>query len=332
VTPRVVLAVLTAAIAAGGPLLAGDRLVHREAYLMGTRALLAASAPDPAAGHALLERALDILQDTEAELSTWRADSALSRLNRQPVGEPWQASPAICRLFTELYAWQRDTGAAFDPALGRLLDAWGIRDAGRVPSASELANAREGSGLMRIDFDRAACTLVRRAAVALDPGAFGKGEGLDRVAAALGTQTWLVDLGGQVSVGVGEGGDPWVVDIAHPHDRQRPVLQVVVRSGSLSTSGGSERDVYYDGVRVGHILDPRSGRPAPYAGSVVVWHERGLVADILSTAMFVMGPDEGLRWARARGHAVAYLMASRSGLQIAATPQFTTRLRPREVR
>jgi thiamine biosynthesis lipoprotein len=64
----------------------------------------------------------------------------------------------------------------------------------------------------------------------------------------------------------------------------------------VATSGTSERWAQVDGRRLGHILDPRTGRPAPAWGSVTVVHPDPLVADILSTALYVMGPDEGLRW------------------------------------
>ena len=134
----------------------------------------------------------------------------------------------------------------------------------------------------------------------------------------------MVDLGGQVSVsGPRRDGSPWLVAIAHPGDRNRPSIHVALRQGSLSTSGGSERDLQVDGTRIGHILDPRTGRPAPFVGAVTVWHERGLVADILSTALYVMGRDVGLAWAEQAGVAAAYLtLDDDSGLRIATTPAF----------
>ena len=321
---------LIAALGAIAVLAGEDReLVQRDVYLMGTRALLATYAPDRDAGLRTLETAVDVLEHTEAELSTWRPDSALSRLNARAVGEAWHADGELCRLFEELYRWQRETDGAFDPAVGALASAWRIHDGGRVPDATQLAGARERSGLALLDFDRQACSARRRADVSLDAGAFGKGEALDRVARTLAGHTWLIDLGGQVAVGGAlPGGHPWVVDIAHPLDRDRVVMQVELRSGSLSTSGGSERDVYVNGTRVGHILDPRSGMPASFTGAVVVWHERALVADILSTALYVMGPEAGLRWAEANGVTAGYLMAGRYGVSTATTSGFTGRLKP----
>jgi FAD:protein FMN transferase len=122
--------------------------------------------------------------------------------------------------------------------------------------------------------------------------------------------------------GTPPGEDGWEVDIAHPERRDEPVLKMRLRSGSLSTSGGSERDLQVGSRRVSHILDPRSGRPVAFAGSVSVWHESALVADILSTALYVMGPNDGLDWAKIRSLAVCYLVVSGGKVEVSATPAF----------
>ena len=302
-------------------------LVSRDVYLMGTRARLAVHASQRQDGLAKLDAALAALEATEEELSTWRESSAVSTLNRQPVGRQWTATPRLCRLFADIWRWHHETGGAFDPAIGRLLTAWDVHGEGVIPSPPTHAQALASSGLARLAFDEDACTITRRSDVAIDAGAFGKGEGLDRAAAALGEVPWMIDLGGQVSVG---GATPpaggWTVGIAHPRHRDRPVVQVRMTSGSLSTSAGSERDLAVNGTRVGHILDPRTGRPATFNGSVTVWHERGLIADILSTALFVMGPDAGQRWAEARGLAACFLVPEGATVRVEATRAFATLL------
>jgi thiamine biosynthesis lipoprotein len=312
---------LTASLAQG----ARPVLVHRDVYLMGTRARLAVHADGQDAGQAMLERALTILEQTDRELSTWRDDSDISRLNRASIGVPWRASAELCRLFADLYEWSARTGGTFDPGIGALTSAWKIHDKerGAIPSAAELDRARGQSGLQYIDFDRGRCTLTRRADVTIDVGAFGKGEALERVARDLRSTPWMIDLGGQVSVGgPSPPGDGWTIDIAHPVHRDQGVMRLRLRSGSISTSGNSERAVHADGVRIGHILDPRTGAPASFAGSVVVWHERDLVADILSTALFVMGPEAGLEWAEAHGIAVCYLIPDGNGVKTRMSQEF----------
>ncbi len=298
-------------------------LVSRDVYLMGTRARLSAYAETYDRGHALLESALEAIEATEEELSTWRQSSQLSALNRHPVGEAWTATPRVCRMFVDVWEWHRATRGAFDPAIGRLLAAWDVHGDGTVPTDDARLTALGSSGLALLGFDDNDCTVTRRADVAIDAGAFGKGEALDRVADVLGDGPWMIDIGGQIAAG---GRPPrgagWAVGIAHPRQRDVPVLQIEITTGSISTTAGSERDLTVAGTRVGHVLDPRTGRPAQFSGSVSVWHERGLAADLLSTALFVMGPEAGIEWAENRDVAACYLIQEQGTLRIDMTDAF----------
>ena len=328
-----VLLVLPAAAAADAQPAAPVR-VERTVLLMGAPATFVTEAADRAAGLARLERMVRVVEATEAELSTWRDDSALSRLNRQPVGTPAPAAPAVCGLLGRLAAWHDATDGAFDPAVGRLVDAWGLRGRGRRPDAEALRTAAAGAGWrhLRIDrrpgFDREPCAVTRRAAVTLDAGGFGKGEALDRVRRTAGA-AWLIDFGGQVAVsGAPAGGGGWPVAVAHPARRGEPTLELRLDAGSLATSSGSERDLTLaDGARLGHVLDPRTGGPVSRAASVTVWRQSAFEADVLSTALYVMGPDRGLAWARARGVAACFLTpgSGAGGVEIRATPAFAAR-------
>jgi FAD:protein FMN transferase len=296
-------------------------LVTRDVYLMGTRASLATLAPSRPDGIAALERALDALEQTERELSTWRDTSDISHLNRQVIGVPWPATPRLCRMFSTVWHWHRATGGAFDPGIGRLLAAWDIHGSGAIPPPEAEQAAKAQSGLAFLAFDPSACTVTRRADATIDVGAFGKGEALDRVEAELGDGPWMVDLGGQVSVG-GSWPHGWPVAIADPVHRDRAILHGRLFSGSLSTSGGSERDLTVGGTRISHHFDPRTGRPAAFNGSVTVWHRSGLAADALSTALFVMGREEGLRWAERHGIAAMYATPTAGTVRIDASGAF----------
>jgi thiamine biosynthesis lipoprotein len=299
------------------------QLVSREVFLMGTRATLAIYAPTRARGLATLETALGVLEQTEAELSTWRDPSDISLLNRQPIGAPWQADQRACRMFADVWKWHSATEGTFDPGIGRLLDAWDVHGMGVLPNQLTQTRARALSGLALFVFDPERCTVTRRADARIDVGAFGKGEALDRVEAALVDDApWMIDLGGQVSVGGRPLADGWEVAIADPSQRDRALLQVRLTAGSLSTSGGSQRSLVVNGQRVGHIFDPRTGMPAPFSGAVTVWHPSGLAADALSTALFVMGPEEGLSWADTHGIAAFYAIPDGNGVTVKAAAAF----------
>ena len=284
-------------------------VVERTVYLMGTWATLAVPAADRAAGLRLLERMVRSIERTEASLSTWRADSVLSALNRQPVGEPFPLPPAACGLWPRLARWRDLTGGAFDPSVGRLVEAWGLRAGGAVPAPAVLGAARAVTGLAHFRFDAETCRVTRTVDATLDAGAFGKGEALRRLTAVAGDgHPWMVDFGGQIAVGGQPSAEGWPVAVAHPARRRQPVLELVLTIGSLATSGASERSRVVDGRPVGHILDPRTGQPIHRPESVTVWHEDPLAADILSTALYVMGADDGLDHAERHGIAALFLV------------------------
>ena len=283
--------------------------VNRKVQLMGTWCELAIHCTQREEGLSQLEDLIRILENTENELSTWRPGSTLSRLNSSPIGQRFVLDRRICLLFRQLFSWSQDTESAFDPSLGALVKVWGLRTDGRRPSIEELGRARSISGLANFDLNEDGCFIVRRGPAKIDAGAFGKGEALDRAYAyskQTGLKPWLINFGGQIMAHkIPPQQDYWEVSAAHP--RTREVLCTLrLSSGALAVSGGSERDVRIQGERIGHVIDPRTGFPALFEGSVMVWHPRALVADMLSTALFVMGVEEGLKWAESRNLAASF--------------------------
>jgi len=283
-------------------------LVVRKTFLMGTEATLQTYSGNRERALWQLELFIHIVEETEDELSTWRISSELSRINALPLHVPAQLSDRMCRLLSTLRFWKQKTAGAFDPAVGRLVDIWDLRGQGRQPSAEEISEALGNSGIQR--FDLADCVIERTADARFDAGAFGKGVALRRILAkskAIGATPWLINFGGQIAIsGLPPNQLAWDLELASPGRGSGYLGQVRAQSGSFATSGSFLRDRWVKGVRVGHILDPRSGRPAEFVGSVTVWDEDPLVADILSTALFVMGPREGLRWAEKENVAACY--------------------------
>lgn len=279
--------------------------VEREAYLMGTVLRGHVHASGRREGLEALEGAFAEVRRVEGLLSTWRPDTELARLNRARPGEPVPLSAEVGGWLREARELSGATAGAFDPAVGALVDAWGQRTGGRIPSGSTLAAARRATGLNRFHFDDEAGAVTR-----LDPGAwidsggFGKGAGIAAAAAALrerGVERALLDFGGQLLLlGGGPDGAAWPVHVADPVRRHRPAARLAVRDRSVATSAASERWVEVDGERMGHVLDPHSGRPVPAWGSVTVVAPLPVQADALSTALFVLGPDAALDWAEER--------------------------------
>ena len=311
----------------------GNRLnpkpFERRLHLMGTVCTMIYYGEGQRGGRNRLEGFVRILESTERQLSSWRLDSSISRVNQHPVGQPFALEPGLCRLFAALFFWQRATQGAFDPAIGAWIEAWDLRGQGRFPTPEASRRAQDRAGMARLHYQPSSCQLTRLTETALDAGAFGKGEALDRVrrhATQKDARRWMVDLGGQIAVqGAPPGQEAWTIRLTHPARRHQSLLSIAINSGSLATSGGVKRDRRVNGERVGHIIDPRSGKPASFRGSVSVWHESALVADILSTALYVMGSHQGLDWAQRRDLAVCFLELEDDGVRIQPSAAFAER-------
>jgi FAD:protein FMN transferase len=262
------------------------------------------------------EAALGEVVRIERACSTWDPASEWSRLNAAE-GRPVHLAPEWFALLADMKAWNSRTEGAFDPVLGALIQAWGTREGGRVPSPGLLASARAaaGAGLLVLDAATGTARLAHPAA-GLEEGGFLKGYALDRMRAISRATAGLLDFGGQLLAW----GRPRSVSVADPLDRQRPRLSFVLENASLSCSGTSERGR--------HILDPRTGQPCETWGATAVVAPDGLAADILSTALYVLGPDRGLAWARRHRVAAAFLLNDGT---VRLSPAFLS-LKPLELR
>lgn len=311
-----------------------DACIERHLAAMGTRLTVEVTAPERALALAASERAVRALAEVERRLSTWRDDSELAHLNATPVGETIEISRALADELAAAGDVCRATAGAFDPGVGALVAAWDLRGDGRIPRPEDLAAALAASGFETLVWTRLAegrARVERRSAgMRLEEGGFGKGAGLDRALDALraaGITTADLDLGGQVAVLRPPGAEGKLVPIAHPDRRGSAVAEIRLTHGSLATSGNSERGLVIDGERFGHLLDPRTGRPAPDFGSLTVRAASALAADAFSTGLYVLGPDAALAFAASREDLeVLVLERSEHGLRIRATPGLDVRV------
>lgn len=290
--------------------------------------------PRPAAVDAQVRR---VLERIEGRMSHYRPESELSRFNRARTVEPRPMSAETLTVVAEALAVGRASGGAFDVTVGPLVDAWGFGPPGRAPAAPDAAalaalRARVGSGLLEVDLG--ASTLRKlRPDVALDLSAIAKGYAVDAVAAelaGLGFGGHLVEIGGELRASGGdERGEPWRVAVERPVPGAAARRIVSLTDAAIATSGDYRNHYDLGGARVSHTVDPRSGRPAPHGPlSVSVIAERCSLADARSTALNVLGPDEGYALAAARGWAALFVSEDGSGRLVEReTPAFTAAAR-----
>lgn len=297
----------------------GSAWLERETLLMGTALRVRARAETREVAAVAIEAAFDSVDALERRLSSWRDDTALGRLRAEGRAA---AGPATLELLETARRWSKRSDEAFDPTLGALVDAWDLRGEGRRPTASDLASARAASGWSCFEVEAGEIS-ARCPGAWIDAGAFGKGAAVERAVGTLrarGATSGLLDFGGQIAVFGTPPDAPggWPVSVAHPDRRDEPAVRLAVDDGSMATTSASERFVVLRDTVRGHVLDPGTGEPVEAWGSVTVHASDPLAADVLATALFVMGPEEGLAWAEAReGVAALFLRPGPDGLEVA---------------
>jgi thiamine biosynthesis lipoprotein len=264
--------------------------------------------PEDARHVGLARLALDEMDVIEGQLSWFRETSELSRVNREAGRGPTPVAPGLFALLALCRELHAATGGAFDPATTALSRCWGFLERRpRLPAEEEIAAARAGSGLDKVVVDGLART-VRFAVpgVELSFGAVGKGWALDRVAANLRVRRVpraLVTAGG--SSHRGWGGEAWEIAL-RPWGEDLGRLRL--RDAALGTSAAGEQGLEVEGRRLGHVLDPRTGRPAEGVRSASVVATEAAVADALSTALVVGGPALAAPLCAARPGTMALLV------------------------
>lgn len=271
-----------------------------EWHAMGTRVRLSVRGEDAAmAGEAMRDAARAALEAVEADTSAFRPDSSVARVSAAAGNGEWiavgEAFEAALDLALDVAV---ASGGAFNPLVAPLMEANGFSR--RPPGTAATADAPPTPSTTLLDLAKierrpGTCRLAA-AGMALDLGGVAKGLGADRAATAAGRAAendFLLDIGGNL---VGRGG--WTVGIRNPRGPvEAPPLRVFTLTDGMAvaTSGNYERRAARpDGTSVGHLFDPRSGHPAEdgvLQATAIAPTAAG--ADAWSTALFILGPEEG---------------------------------------
>ncbi len=246
----------------------------------------------------IVEEAFDEVDRIDRLMSHYKADSALSRLNRDAARHPVTVEPELFDFIAEALRYNRESGGAFDVTVGPLMKAWGFfRGEGRVPSDDELRLAVGHVGGAHVKLNPVARTITfDHSGVELDLGGIAKGYAVDRVATLLRRRqivSALISAGGSSVYGLAAppGRDGWDVAIQDPIDPRKVALMVRLKDRALSVAGSSEKSFEAGGVTYSHIMDPRSGRPVQGVLTVAVLTDSATTGDALDDAFFVLGAE-----------------------------------------
>lgn len=292
--------------------------------IMGSYYALTARCIGPAP--AVLDSAVLALSRVDREMSTWKPDSALMRLNGLPPGETMTVSPELWYVLETAEAVRKESGGAFDVSVGALVNAWGFGpgEKGEAPSAATIESLLPAlSGGYRMLPERQVTRT--RDDVFIDLSAIAPGYAVDVALSVLadgGCPDALVDVSGEVrAIGNGPKGNGWRIGIESPTAIQGSIEAVLLlEDRAVATSGDYRNYREVDGQRISHTIDPRDGHPIRHGlASITVVHENTTLADAWATALNVLGPDEGLELAERKKLPVYMLVRSATGFDAVYT-------------
>jgi thiamine biosynthesis lipoprotein len=262
---------------------------------MGTFASVEARGDDPARLSEYAALAGTALEELEDSLSLFRPLSEIARLNRAAGQTAVPVSVRTAELLGLSLRYARQTGGAFDPTVGPLVERWGFH--GRTPPTHPLTAEEARAALAQIGFWHLTVSngmaFLDQPGMTFDPGGIAKGYAVDvcfeRLKAA-GARDFMVNLGGNIRCS----GGTWRVGVRNPLNGDELVGTLRLANGmAVATSGNYEQFVILDGERYAHILDPHTGFPVRGMAGVTVVSTSAVETDALSTGLFVLGVEKG---------------------------------------
>ncbi|MDR3726637.1 MAG: FAD:protein FMN transferase [Terracidiphilus sp.] len=282
---------------------AGAKTHQRTHRAMGTGFTLYVDCTDEAQAQSCFQTVFEEIDRVEATFSRFRPASEISRINREAADGPMVTDPEVFRLLATAMEISRKTCGVFDITVGRLTQAWGFQ-AGQpaIPDTATLAEAEAAVGWELVALDPAWRTVeFLRPGVELDAGGIAKGYAVDCALEALRAAGvhGLLDAGSSSIAASDElFGNQWTVGIANPEDSTKELCRVRIGRRALSTSGIREQSFSHEGRVYSHLIDPTARGHEKRKSELEVLQATvlapsSMLADALSTAMFLLGPERG---------------------------------------
>ena len=237
-------------------------------------------------------------QRLEALYSRYKADSFLSEINRvAAIGGSIRVDDETASLLDYAVTCYEQSDGLFDITSGILRSAWKF-DQGKLPEQALIDGLLENVGWHKVVWKRPVLGFSIPG-MEIDFGGVVKEYAVDRAAAlcyGLGIRHGVINLGGDIKViGPRDDGSPWRVGIRHPRSKDALLDTISLYKGALASSGDYERYIMVDGVRYGHVLNPKTGWPVRHLAAVSVIGDFCVVAGSAST-IAMLKEDQGTEW------------------------------------
>ena len=266
--------------------------------IMGTRIVVELWADDATQANAAIDAVMAEMVNIDNNMSTYKPDSEVSRVNGNAAKAPMVISPELFDLLTTALEFSRITEGAFDITYASVGFMYDFR-AHKKPTEAEIESALPAVNYHHVVLDQKTRTVFfTQPGVRIDLGGIGKGYAVDRGIAILqakGVSHALVTAGGDSRIIGDRFGKPWIVGIRHPDDKAHVIAKIPLVDTAMSTSGDYERYFDEDGVRYHHIIDPRTGKSASKVRSATILASTATRTDGLSKTAFVLGAEEAMK-------------------------------------
>ncbi|NEM99044.1 FAD:protein FMN transferase [Pontibacter sp. BT327] len=286
------------AIAQGAP---SSAKAHKKVLLlMGTRFELVAVSENEHLANKAIEVGVNEIKRIEALISEWQPTSQTSAINRAAGSMPVSVDPELYQLIERSIKVSKLTDGAFDISFAAAYKLWKFDGTmTKMPSPEEVAASVKHIGYQRIKLNPANYSVfLDDPEMKIGFGAIGKGYAANRardVMRKMGIKAGVVNAAGDmITWGKQPDGQPWFVGIADPAEKDKVFSWLTASETAIVTSGDYEKYAEVDGKRYGHIIDPRTGYPATGLKSVTIICPDAELADALTTATYVLGPEDGL--------------------------------------
>ena len=281
------------------PGLAQAEWMWRSENIMGTRCSVELWSEDKSRGEAAITSVFDDMKRIDRLMSTWKEDTEISRVNREAAQHPVVISQELFELLQESVRYSELTHGAFDityASVGYLYDF----KKGVHPDQQAIKDALPGINWRHMVLDPKKTTVFfQRAGMRIDLGGIAKGYSVDKGIEILqkqGITRAMVNAGGDTRIIGDRFGRPWVVGVRDPDHEGKTFLKLPLTDTAFSTSGDYERYFDEDGKRFHHIIDPKTGDSARKCRSVTIISGTATRTDALTKSVFIMGPEEGIRF------------------------------------
>lgn len=269
---------------------------------MGTEVSVSLWSDDAETGRRAVEGVMAIMEGVNQRLSPYIASSDLAKLNANAAKTPVVLSDELDRLYRQsLWAFHQSEGA-FDITYASVGHLYDYRQ--KIAPSDQAVKARLAAlSTQHLRYNSATHTLAfSHPDVAIDLGGIAKGYAVDLAIdylAGLGIKHAYVGAGGDSRILGDRRGRPWLIGIKNPRKSDGAadtVITLPLADVAVSTSGDYERFfIDADGQRIHHIINPKTGKSASAVMSVTILGDEGIATDPLSTAVFVLGVQKGIK-------------------------------------